>query len=359
MRTVLLTLLLTVCPLLQGGWSAIYKLQLNGTGQTNFPVALSSANNSQIAAILSKFATTGNGGLVTSGTGADIWITSDAACTTPVSFERAIWTTNPAVSPGYVQFFFQATTNGTDYLCLGNPAATDQSTTATWSASYQRVWHTPNGSTLTSPSPESTSNADNAVLHATPTATTSPLGGAAVFNGSSQYLSFTGVTFAQPFTVMAWINTTSIASDTSFIGGANGSLGFRVDNTGHPYVTRTNAADDSRATTAISANTWVRVAMTQDSTAHCIYYINGVAASPLYASCQTAFAANTTTVGAGFSATRFFPGAMSEIYFLSANEVANWFADDYNSQKPSSTFITVTALATGVCSLAALGAGTC
>ena len=352
-----IALALLFCAPAFGGWSAIYKLTLNGTGQTNFPVALSSANNSQINAILSKFATTGNGGLVTSGTGADIWITSDAACTTPVNFERAIWTTNPALSPGYIQFFFQATTNGTYYLCLGNSAATDQSTTATWSASYQRVWHTPNGSTLTSPSPESTSNADSAVLHNTPTATTSPLGGAAVFNGTTQYLSFTGVTFAQPFTVMAWINTTSIASDTSFIGGGNGSLGFRVDNTGHPYVTRTNAADDSRATTAISTNTWARVAMTQDSTAHCIYYINGVAASSLYASCQTAFAANTNTIGAGFTATRFFPGSIAEVYFLGANEVANWFADDYNSQKASSTFITVTAVATATCTLSLLGVG--
>lgn len=342
MRKLLLFLLLASPAF--GGWSACYKLQGNGLGSTNFPIPLSTANNSGISALLSKLATTGNGGLVTSASGYDIIITTDPGCDVSgkVAFERVIWSANPSL----VNFFYLGSTSGTYYLGIGNSAiTTDQSDPATlWSsAGAQRVWHTPNGGTLTSPSPESTSNADNATLHATPTASASPLGGAATFNGTSQYLSFTGLTFAQPFTILAWLKTTSIASDTSFIGGGNGSLGFRVDTSGHPYVTRTNAADDSRATTAISTNVWARVAIVQDSTAHCTYYINGVAAGGPYSSCQTAFSVNTTTIGTGFTATRFFPGSIAEVYFLGANETANWIADDTASQQASSTFITVSA----------------
>ncbi|HEY4338690.1 MAG TPA: LamG domain-containing protein [Steroidobacteraceae bacterium] len=340
----LLALLLVASPLF-GGWSACYKLQGNGLGTTNFPITLSTANNAQMAAIMGQFAQAPSG-LVTSTSGYDIIISTDPACdiSGKVPFERAIW------SASLVQLFYLGTTNGTYYLGIGNSAiTTDQSdpTTLWGSASAARVWHTPNGSTLASPSPESTSNADSGTLHSTPTASASPVGGAATFNGTNQYLSFTGLTFSQPFSIFAWINPTSIASDTSFLGGGNGSLGFRVDTAGKPYVTRTNAADDSRSTVAISTNTWTRVAFIQDGTAHCTYYINGSAAGSYSgSSCQTAFAANTTTIGTGFTATRFFPGSVAEVYILGTNPSADWAADDYASQEPSSTFITVSAVVT-------------
>jgi len=356
MRAILALLLLSMPA--SAGWSACYKLQGNGLGSTNFPIALSSANNAQVAAILGKFATTGNSGLVTSASGYDIIISTDPGCgvASKVAFERVIWSANPSL----VQFFYLGTTSGTYYLGIGNSAiTTDQSDPATlWSnVGAQRIWHTPNGSSLTSPSPESTSNADSGTLHGTPTASASPIGGAGTFNGTTQYLSFTGLTMAQPFTVLAWLNPTSVAADTSFLGGGNGSLGFRVSSSGNPYVTRTNAADDSPSTATLSANTWARVAMTQDSTAHCTYYVNGIAAGS-FSSCQTAFAANTNTIGSGFTASRFFPGSIAEVYLLNTNEVANWMADDTASQKPSSTFITVTAQATGGASqLPLLGVG--
>jgi hypothetical protein len=310
-------------------------------------VVFSSANNSQISAILGKFATTGTpGGLVTSASGYDIVFASDPGCLTIVNFERAIWNTNPSL----VEFFFRATTNGTYYLCIGNSSVTtDQShKTATWNSDFKRVWHMPNGGTLTSPAPDSTSNADNATLNNTPTVATSPVGGAAVFNGSS-YLSQSGYAPASnAFSVFLWAKVPVLSGGTkSLLGGkspSSGAFGLRVNNvTGKLDITRTGIGDNSTSTTGITANTWARIVYTNTAgSTNYAFWINGSGVGG-FTSGLTPFG-ETNLTGAGENLSEFCPCSEGEVYFTDNVVSNNWIADDWNSQKPFSTFITVSSL---------------
>lgn len=331
-----------------GAYSAVYKLVLNGTGQTNFPVPFSSVNNTQISGILSKFATTGNSGLVTSASGYDIAFYSDASCSTLIPFERVIWNSTAT----RILFFFKGTTNGIYYLCIGNNGVSSDlsNPTAVWPTSYKRVYHTPDGTSLTSPSPDSTSNADSMTLVATPTASLSTIGGAATFNGSSQYLTTnTGYTMAQPYTFMALVKPTSVITYQSIYGGGASGIGadleIRIDNTGHLNSGRTFYSYNPASTGTLTANVWQRVAITVDISGNFVYYINGVSAGSGTATNDGL--SQSTTIGSGFNHSDFFGGSIAEVYLQNVSQSSNWMDDDNKSIKASSTFITVTQVITG------------
>ncbi len=352
MRKLILTLLLLASPAF-GGWSACYKLQINGSGLTNFPIILSSANNSQVAAILPYFATVGTGsGLVTSASGYDIIVSTDSACNVAnkVPFERILWNSSATA----VEFAFKGTTNGTYYLGIGNSAiVTDQSSAAgTWASPFKCVYHTaassPGGSTLASPSVDSAGGCGNATLNGTPTATASPVGSAASFNGSTQSLSFTGWTAAPPFTYVVWIKPTNFTGYRSFIGGAGQSFGMRTEQTSAKiFATRTSCCDLPVTTNAVSAGAWTQVVFTVDASGNYNYYLNSTGNGSGTNLAWTAFGSNTNTIGVGENLGEFFNGAVAESYLIGAVESSTWVSELYNSQKASSTFVTVTATVSG------------
>lgn len=348
-------ILLALCVLASpafGGWSACYKLQVNGSGLANFPIILSSVNNSQVAGIVGKFATTANSGLVTSASGYDIIISTDSGCNVAnkVPFERIEWGTNPSA----VEFAFLGTTNGTYYLGIGNSAiTTDQSSpTGTWPSPFKCVFHTaassPGGGSLASPSVDSAGTCGNATPNGTPTAIASPVGSAASFNGSTQYLSFTGWTAAPPFTYVAWIKPANFTGYRSFVGGAGQSFGMRTEQTSAKvFATRTSCCDLPVTTNAVSAGAWTQVVFTVDASGNYNYYLNSTGNGSGTNLAWTAFGSNTNTIGVGENLGEFFSGAVAESYLIGAVESSTWVSELYNSQKASSTFVTVTATVSG------------
>lgn len=179
----------------------INKSKCGASDLTNFPVCVS-LNDKLLANIA-------NGGRVFDLNGYDILFFSDAGCTSPLFFELEYynvsgiliaWVNVPKVYTGVDTVF---------YMKFGIPSvSTSRNSTSTWDSNYKRVLHLPNGTTLSAL--DSTSNADNGTI-TTPTAAVGQIDGGALFNSTTDYISFTGtpLTTGQPFSLSWWEKVTA------------------------------------------------------------------------------------------------------------------------------------------------------
>jgi hypothetical protein len=202
---------------------------------------------------------------------------------------------------GVINGFFKGTCNSsttqTYYLSAGNSSITtaqntgSNSSSSVWSNALA-VYHMPNGTTLQSPSPDSSANGYNATLTGTPppVATTSIIGGSgAFFDGSNSSLNGgnQNALSSSGNTVMAWVNTTGcVNGHGKFIVETNGGSGisFRLNNTNcQPYYEYDGATGGTYRfwaanNNSISANSWHLLVGTFDGTT-INFYIDGVAGS--------------------------------------------------------------------------------
>jgi hypothetical protein len=140
--------------------------------------------------------------------------------------------TSYTASSGNIELWgnFASVANSTliGYLVYGNTGVSSyQGSTGAWGSNFQAVYHLGNGTTLSLN--DSTSNGHTLTNNATATATAGKISGGVSVNGSSQYLSVTGTTFASnPVTIMAWANTSDTTNVTTVaaLGGGGGSPGL-------------------------------------------------------------------------------------------------------------------------------------
>lgn len=143
------------------------------------------------------------------------------------------------------------------------------------------------------------------------------------FNGTSQILSASAPVTERPFTMSAWVNTTTIA------GSNRGIICLTAQSTAHRWLlytasdatlyifVTTGGANSQASGTAIggfTGNTWVHVAATVNSSGNMIAYFNGAAGTTLASSIQPT-GISQITIGAdrlNSSDASFFSGSIAE-----------------------------------------------
>jgi hypothetical protein len=316
--------------------------QVANSDQANFPVLISGT--------YSYLANVANGGHVQSANGYDIIFTSDAAGQNRLNWEVESYDPTSGTLRAWVQIpSLSHSIDTVIYLFYGNSAITsDQSNaTGTWDSNYKGVWHFGNGSTLSLN--DSTSNKNNGT-NSGAGVVAGEIGGAASFNGSSQYISVpdaSSLDLTSAITLSAWVNPSqTISSYAEVLDKSYVSYGAPW----HMYALQVNPSAKLRMSldiggvettlagnTTIAANTWSYVTMTYDG-GNMRVYVNGkqdnVAVQP------GSFASNTVplNIGRDNNGTEYFPGVIDEARVSSVARSADWITTEYNNQSSPSTF---------------------
>lgn len=316
-----------------------------GSSQTDFPFAIDWTDN-----VLKQ---TGGGGQVTDAQGDDIRPYSNSDCATgALTYQRLFY--DGTAGRIYMRVKSTGGVGYTIYLCVGDATVTtDGSSTSTWNANFLGVWDLPNGTSLTAT--DITANTNDGTLVNTPTATTGKLdGGAALASASSQYI--TAGTAIDPIaiTIMVWAKGTSFPNSynavVSQVGDANHFFQLLVKSSGKLFAgVRTSGGGgfvtyDGTGSNTLSTGTFYHLAMTYDSSAGLVGYVNG-------SSDNTVAADGAINTGGGgtlsfgndlFNAGRLWNGVLDEIQIMNAVASGNWVAAEANMGNQSTFWGSVT-----------------
>ena len=317
--------------------------------QDNFPFLFSTTDPT--------FATTTNGGHVTSPDGYDIIFSSDPSGTTKLDHEIEEYNPGTGQLVAWVRIpDLSHTSDTTIYMFYGNPAVTtsQQNVVGVWDAYYKGVWHLPNGTTLSAN--DSTANGNNGTLIESPTATSGQIDGAAAFNGSDQAIDVgnsASLDVDGTFTISAWIYPTNGTARNGIFStrstNAAGSWQLEEGNSdgynNSISVTGVDTYMASTGTNSVTLNAWNYVVAVKSAGSAPTIYVNGVE-QPLAVSTPSYSVSDNTAdkyIGEGTSANQFFPGSLDEVRFSATDRSADWIATDYNNQSSPSTFYTLSA----------------
>ena len=310
---------------------------------------------------IANLKSTGNGGKVTSTSGYDIGLFSDANCTASLSYELEYY--SPTTGWLVMWVNISSLSHSVDtviYLCYENAAiTTNQSTTATWASKYLLVGHYPDGTTLSYA--DSTSNARTGVpntMSGTPSAPAALAGiadGAASWDtGVDVYALYSGTglpTGTGSRTISVWYKAPNVCSAASnqyiwmtgsfptnnqFVGLRTGGTGLFIEAIG------INGTAGLSPAFTISCNTWYHFAFTFNSSGTVAkLYANGVEIdSGTFASANTGSA--SFSVGASGNPA-IFNGSCGcytdEVRFTNSVETTSLLAE-YNNVSSPWTFYT-------------------
>jgi Concanavalin A-like lectin/glucanases superfamily/Domain of unknown function (DUF2341) len=320
--------------------------------QTNFPRLVSWTDN--------RFKTVSNGGHVLNSSGFDIRPYSDSSLSTALTYELERYNASTGEVVMWVKRSSLADGNVT-YLAYGNSSLTTDGSDGpnTFSNSFVAVYHLKDGTTL---SVSDSSGSNNGTNHGA-TATTGKIdGGASFVSASSQYVDL-GTAFGanNDTTLSAWVNATSFPNAYNSVVGRDKSLGgtdyflLTVKSTGKLACLASNASGtdisyDGTGSHTLSSSTSYHLAMTYNSTAGLVGYVN--------AASDGTHAANGNLSGTGgpswaiakdvVNAGRFWNGTIDEVRVSSVARSADWITTEYNNQSAPGTFATLgTEVSTG------------
>lgn len=292
-----------------------------------------------------------NGGSVESINGYDI-VFYVGDCSTPLNHELEFYDPVTGTITAWVQInVLSATANTGIHMYYGNAAiAADPSTTATWSAGYDGVWHLQN-----------------------PTTDASGSGNTGVNNGStniSPALFEDGQGFVDPnhwielpshaargggFSYSAWINSSDVTRSGQRIicDDASNGAGCHAISLGDPgngrirFYIRGMGPVSLDSPNLISNNIWYYVVAVYDAAASTKYlYINGVLSVSSGVGGTLGPANGNASIGgevaAGEAANRFM-GNLDEVRSFGGVLGPNWIATEYNNQSNPSSFYAVSA----------------
>lgn len=320
-----------------GSILTIDHLQVPST-QTDFTVLIRFTDN--------RFKLIANGGKVANVNGYDIRPYSDIGLSSALTYELeryngttgevVMWVKIPSVSSVSDTIF---------YLGYGNAAlTTDGSSPTTWSNSFNSVYHMKDGTTLSVLDAVGNNNGTN---NNGVTATTGQIDGGAGFASASSQSVTINVYNGTAFTFSAWIKGTTFpnAYNTVIMSQnigvykdlfvkSNGKLACFV------FATNDRSYDGTGSHTLVTG-TWYHVALSYNSTAGLVGYVNGASDGTAAANGN---AGNSSTGAIGndvVNAGRFWNGAMDEVRVATVARSADWIACEYNNQKDSQTFLTL------------------
>lgn len=343
--------------------------QVGSVDSTNWPLAIALDGNVQAAD--ADFATVGNGGFAQSSSGYDIRPYSDSACTSALTYELVYYDPTTGKLEMHVNIpTLSHTVDTVIYICFGNSGiSTDGSSVSTWNSNFKGVYHLPNGSSLTA---NDSTGVNNGTLVNTPVATTGEIDGSASFTKtSSQNINLgndTSLQITGNLTISAWVNITSVGAFTAneliskdketggraFTFDFYNQFGTPIYGSGTDIVPRLyingGGASDANGNNLIGASvslapgTWYFVTGVYNTSGTLDMYVNGSSASPQRTGESTSIPSATANVRIGareFAANEdYFNGLIDEVRVSAASLSSSWILSDYNSQKPSSNFIT-------------------
>jgi len=322
--------------------------QITGGPHTNFPVLISHTDADLTAAA----------GKVQSASGFDIIFCDAQANLLDFQLENY----NSATGEYVAWVKIPSITNGADvdiHMLYGKAAiVTDQSTTTTWSAGYNGIWHL-NG--------DENDNSGNG-YNSTNNGSTNLAGNGFTADGQdfqdpNDWLELnSGTSFPNistgSFTITGWINSNDVTRGGQRIfcddaSNANGGFSLSLGDGGAGrlrfYVRGTSPLILDSPNGIIANGTWYHVAIVQDAAGtRRTIYVDGASVANTGAATipATADPGNSSIggeVSSGESSNRFH-GTLDEIRAFSGVLSANWIATEYSSQnQPIAAFPAVTA----------------
>jgi hypothetical protein len=317
----------------------------------NYPVAAATFNSTTFAAIQTFLKNSSlSPGVVTSVLGYDIVFASDSLCSTIIPFERVVYSTTTGASEFH---YLASSVNATVYLCAGNAAiTTDQSNpNGTWPSQFKFVQHMPNGTVLSAN--DSTSNGNNAnVISSLPGA---GLMGGDVFIGNTNYIQWPSSSTLDSTTATwsCWIRSSTSGTFPSvfFSRMDSSSFGaFFILNTtgGLAFISNQGNNGVGTSLTIYADGNWHYVAGDMDSGGVNMAITADAGTDTNSATGQAVITLAGRVVRAGFPPDGFwtlYNGDVEECRMTGgAKTPSTWKADDYNSQKPSNSWLTITAV---------------
>ncbi|MFA6190248.1 MAG: DUF2341 domain-containing protein [Candidatus Staskawiczbacteria bacterium] len=318
----------------------IDKTKVPNTNQTNFPVLVS---------------LTGLSNINTNGT--DIRFTSSDGTT---ELAREIESYSAGTLVAWVKVPVLSTSVDTDiYMYYGNSSATEPAVDSTYGSqkvwddggddNFKGVWHMGDASTMTAV--DSTSNANNGSLSANPpTAIAGQMNGAAVFNGSNNYINLLNpaslqITGSQ--TIEMWVYPYDFSVRRNPYAKAYGGEGTITQETNGvaSYYYGTAGGNASPYTSHLSGvmalNIWNHIVIVRNlTTMQMIWYINGVPVTVKAAPYAAAVASSLNSyIGWGYVG--YYNGRIDETRISASARSTDWIATEYNNQRDPASFYAV------------------
>ena len=341
--------------------------QVGVSDSVNFPALISStsgfpwlktvANGGQVNNPVTQ---TGGGASIQ--VPADVIFTSDAACSTLLSWEYEDYSPTTGAVDVWVRIpSLSHTTDTTIYACAGKSTATTWqggSSATAWSNGFQAVWHLPTIGSVPGVT-NSTTSTSLPLTASLVTVGTGEVGGGAnnsgaVLSGFTSNPAATTVLSQTPFTYSMWVNLSSF-SHTNHLVSINNLFDLAVDTGGHIVATVRTTASYRITTTAVTLplNSWHYVAVSYATGSAPTVFLDGA----IPAGSQTSAGSGTDSpivVLAGGSAFAIgaaaynpyvenYIGALDEVRLANiTTRSVDWILAEYNNQKQGSTFYTVT-----------------
>ncbi len=324
---------------------------VSGTTLSNFPVLVNVTSPDLKASV--------SGGNVQRSNGNDILFT-DSTGLTKLSYELESFNGTTGNVVAWVKVAsLTPTADVTIFMYYDNATATDQSDKANvWDASYKGVWHLPNGTTLASPTLDSTGVAGNGTLSGAtpPSATSGKMDGAASFDGNTSYVGVNYDLARSDSTASFWLKTTG--SDRGILQWSADSYlytnytdrVFYVNSSGaiKLYVYGGGSCSGSSnfidGTTTVNDNNWHYVVGTWNGSGKNLY-VDGQLQASNATGISAASAMPYMAIGYGYAGTcynpssGYFPGTLDEVRMSTIMRSADWIKTEYNNQNDPGSFV--------------------
>lgn len=237
------------------------------------------------------------------------------------------------------------------YMYYSNTSiAADQSTTATWDANYQGVWHLeeiPNADCI-----DATANTNDGTPKNNPVQATGLFGNALDFNtGNKRFVEIPAdptldLTGATPWTMSAWVKPTSPTADwdkwpTAYSYGKwRASMGLSEDQSTVGVIENwINDAIPLNGSSVAPINDWTYLAVTSDADSTRVYFNGDWQASRVRTNVTNTN--EKSYIGSPNDKNGDFHGIIDEVRLSKSKRSSDWIATEYNNQQDPSTFYTV------------------
>lgn len=232
------------------------------------------------------------------------------------------------------------------YMAYGDAAVNAQQNTSSfspanvWDTNYKGVWHLTNGSSLASPTLDSTSNVNSGTLSATPpTATTGQIDGGAAFVAASSMDIRPGAVIldSDAFTYSAWIKTPASNTGPDFGRGLTNWNVAIIPNAGSTVLFAVVLSSGGAAqfncngTTTLAQSTWYYIAGVLTVGADIRVYVNGIRETTTTAT-KTGLRASPEGLLFGNSTSGFGTGTLDEVRISKSIRGPDWILTEYNDQ---------------------------
>lgn len=296
-----------------------------------------------------------NGGKVQDPQGDDIYISTDAAGTSPVSFKLKKW--NAVTGAVVIEYKISTLHHSTDdvfYLQYGKTSITTFQGGATGSEfdSHTKI-ATDFGDGSTLDVTDKSGNGNNGT-NSSATATAGLFAGGVSFNGTNAIVSYPDLTSITDYTISAWIKPNSLGAGSTQCAfgfetypasprdaGLFWSISSEVSNdrpTGKVIVSNTGSAAAQLG--ALSTGTWYYCVIQRSGTSANVYINGAVISATLTVGSGATSVLRPTLASHYYSGAdhEFYDGAMSIFKFIDVARSSAWTETEYNNYSSPSTF---------------------